>query len=464
MRLPFFAALALLFASAPLHAQTVGGSTVSLTDLTCETTDSSDPDGIVSGRVAWPAADPVWEFDVLRPEATESGLTRNGTGLEIRNVRFEGRKVFERASAPVLNVEYDSGGGCGCFRDWQDNEVRFEADGVVPGTDCFAQSTPGTVISTCEVAEQNGGGDVGSFEGVAFEDYGDELVVTSHMSAGWYRYRMRWHFYTDGRIWPEYSYAAASATCTAAAHRHHVYWRFDFDLEDTPTDDVVREFGPSGETVFTTEADRTWGEPTDGVYWTITDDAAGVGYRLTPSAADLEVPIDDFSKTDALVLRYQLDEFDDAVVSCEINYDQMVNNESLDGEDVVFWYRSTALHSAGNPWECDIVGPSLDPIGYLVSSEGPAATAMQAVEVQAAIPNPSSGATSVRFRVAQEQDVTVGLYDALGRRVRVLFEGALRAERYESVRIESDDLPAGTYIVRVEGSAGVASTRVSFVK
>ncbi len=131
---------------------------------------------------------------------------------------------------------------------------------------------------------------------------------------------------------------------------------------------------------------------------------------------------------------------------------------------MVFWYRSSALHSAGNPWECDIVGPTLEPIGYAVAGEGAAPTAMKAVEVQAAVPNPSADATSVRFRVAEEQDITVTLYDALGRRVRVLFEGALRAGRYESVRVESADLPAGTYVVRVEGEGGAASTRISFVK
>ena len=454
------AALAVALATAPPAAAQAGSGTVALTDLTCDT------DAEISGRAAWPADDPVWEFDMVRPEATETAATFNGTGLELRNVRYNGRKVFERANVPVLNVEYEPGGGCGCFRDWQDNEVRFQADGVLPGdADCFAESTPGFVQSTCEVAADNEGGDVGAFEGIAFEDYGDELVVTAHMSAGWYRYRMRWHLYTDGRIWPEYSYAAASATCTSAAHRHHAYWRFDFDLDGTPTDDVVREHGPGGETVFTAEADRTWGDAADGVYWSVTDETSDVGYRITPSADDLLVPIDDFSKTDALVLRYQTDEFDDAGGSCAIQYGDMVDGEPLEGEDVVFWYRSSALHTAGNPWECDIVGPTLDPFGYVqVSGDAPAPTAMKPVEVQAARPNPSAGATSVRFRVAQEEAVTVTLYDALGRAVRVLFDGDLRAGRYESVRIEGADLPAGTYVVRVESASGAASTRVAFVK
>ena len=446
-------------AQAPLGTSPLGtsplGSTVSLTDLDCDT------DAELSGRVAWPAADPVWTFSLVRPSATPSGATPAGTGVRLLDVRYQGRKVFERADVPVLNVEYEPGGGCSCFRDGNSDEALFEADGVLPGQTCYAESTPGSTRSTCET---DTGGDVGDFRGMAFEDYGDELVMTTHTSAGWYRYRTRWHFYADGRIWPEFSFAAASANCTQAAHRHHAYWRFDFDLEGTPTDDVVREFGPSGETVFTEEVDRTWGAPADGVYWTVTDESTGIGYRVTPSAEDLLLPVDDFSQTDALVLRYAFDELGDTPFQCAIDYSEMQDGEPLDGEDVVFWYRSSALHTAGNPWECDIVGPTLTPIGTFVAGEPSAPTAMRDVEVQAAVPNPSAGATSVRFRTAAAQPVTVALYDALGRRVRVLFEGELRARRYESVRIERGDLPAGTYVVRVEGERGAASTRIAFTR
>ena len=460
--LPALLAAAALLA-APAFAQS--SSTVQVTNVNCS-------DGVaVNGHVAWPADDPVWEFDLTRPEASDSGTYPNGFGLEVSNVFYDGRKVFERANVPVLNVEYEPGDGCSCYRDWQDSEVGYavEDDPNNPAprvSTCFALAGAGEVTTTCELAE---GGDAGSFEGISFEDYGDELVLTGHMRAGWYRYRIKWHFYSDGRIWPEYSYSAASATCTGAAHRHHAYWRFDFDLDGTPTDDVVREHNAAGdEVLFTTEQDRTWGRAEDGVYWSVTDDATGIGYEIVPGTEDLKLPIDAFSKTDALVLKYKTAELDDGITignGCAFIYDQLdwANDESIEDEDVVFWYRSSALHEAGNPWECDIVGPTLRPLGFAVSS-GPPPMALGAVEVQAAAPNPTSGSTTVRFRVDAEQTVRAVLYDALGREVRVLFDGAVRAERYETLEVDAADLPTGTYVVRVDGERSSASTRIAIVR
>ena len=459
-------ALPLLIALVSLPAASAQSSaTVGLTGVDCGN------DATKTATVSWPQDDPVWVFDIVRPGASDSGLYPNGFGLEVSNVFYQGRKVFERAHVPILNVEYDEGGGCGCFRDWQDSEAGIETDGALSGPQsCLALASAGAVRTTCEEEQ---GGDPGSFLGVSFEDFGgEELVLTGNMSAGWYRYRIKWHFYADGRIWPEYSYSAASATCTEAAHRHHAYWRFDFDLDGTPANDVVREFSAADEegTVFTTEADRTWGDPDDGVYWSVVDGDSQLGYEIVPSDIDLELPVDAFSKTDALVLKYKMAELDDGITigsGCAFEYDTQnwADGESIDGEDVVFWYRSSALHTAGNPWECDIVGPRLNPVDYSVSDQdGPTSQAMQAVEVQAAVPNPAATATSIRFRVATEQSVRATLLDALGREVRVLFDGPIQAVRYETVQIDASDLPAGTYVVRVEGETGAASTQLSLVK
>ncbi len=506
--------------------------------------------GSTPGTASWPAGDPLWTFEFLRP-AQSTGT--DGSGLEIRNVFYNGHKVFARAHTPVLNVEYD-GSGCGCFRDWSDSEAGFA---VTNASGCVAVADPGTVETTCDSNENGGtGGDTGSFRGVAFEEFPGELVVTTHMSAGWYRYRMKWHFYADGRIWPEYSFSAASATCTSQAHRHHVYWRFDFDLEDTPNNDVVTEFNPflGTQTTFTTEVDRTWGNPAHGVNWLVADGTTGGAYRIIPSAEDLQLPIDPFSKTDALVLRYNASEIDDGSSGCAINYDSEQNGQTVDGENIVFWYRSGALHTAGNPWECDIVGPTLHPEGaipveltsfdavlmasgaarlnwatssetnnagfeveYLLGDEGDWQSVgyvegngtttetnnysftsdilerggvhhfrlkqvdfdgqfeySQQVEVavdvpgsyvlESAYPNPFNPSTTVRFSVAQSQNVTMTLYDALGRQVADLYDGYAEANRFESVRVDGSSLPSGTYTVRLEGDNVLGTTRIVLVK
>jgi hypothetical protein len=447
----------------PAHAQ------VEATNLNCSTSAST-----TTGHIRWPATDPVWEFDFVRPAVR---ATTRGAGLELRNVYYRGRLVMARGHAPILNVEYDSGAGCSCYRDWSYTEAGMATGPTLPGSNaCVALSNAGQVRTTCESNQAGGtGGDPGSFHGVAIEDFGDELVLTGNMSAGWYRYRMKWHLYADGRIWPEYSYSAASATCTSASHRHHAYWRLDFDLEGTPDNDVVTEVNPTAgsSTTFTQEVQRTWGAASDGVYWEIRDAATSAGYDLVPSSVDRLLPVDAFSKLDVMVLRYHAGVYDDGVNSlsdCAIRPERMVGPqggtgapESVAGQDTEVWYRSSALHIGGNPWECDIVGPTLRPVG-LTTDVDPEAPPAEGLVVEAARPNPFNPTTSVRFRLAEAQYVTVALYDVTGRRVATLFDGWARENREEIVRVDGTSLPGGTYVVRVEGERVQGATRVVLLK
>ncbi len=463
IRVAFCGAMFLAFAGVqPAGAQVI------VSDLSCSTAPT--------GHISWPASDPVWEFDFVRPQAR---TTTRGAGLEIRNVTYDGRVVMERGHVPILNVEYDPGGGCSCFRDWSYTEAGIATGPVLPGSNsCVAIATAGNVVTTCESNQPPNppgpGGDPGSFLGVGIEDFGTELVLTGNMSAGWYRYRMKWHFYLDGRIWPEYSYSAADATCTNATHRHHAYWRFDFDIDDTPTNDVVTEVNPaqSSSTTFTTEVQRTWGDARDGVFWEIRDAVSDAGYDLVPSSADRLLAVDAFSKFDVAVLQYHAGVYDDGVNSlndCAIRPERMVGTspsnptpESLVGQDVEVWYRSSALHPGNNPWECDIVGPTLRPQGIATATEPAAPTS--GLVLESARPNPFNPTSSVRFRVADAQYVTVRLYDITGREVSTLFDGWARENREEILRIDGSALPGGTYVVRLEGESVEGSTRVVLLK
>ena len=454
------AALFLLGASGAASAQ------AALTEPSCATNggyaDGPAPATVPNGHVAWPSSDPVWEFDLYRPA---NRTTLNGSGLELRDVRYRGRLVFARAGVPVLNVEYNPGVGCGCFRDWHHDEAPIDVGDAEPVAPCLARSSPGAVRTACEAnaSPQNAdpGGDVGDFEGVVFEDYGTELVLTAHAEAGWYRYRMKWHLYADGRIWPEFSFAAADAVCTRSDHRHHAYWRFDFDLEGTPRDDVVREHRGGAEQVFQHEAARTWGGAAGGTFWSVRDGATGAGYEIVPSEADRRLPADAFSKTDALVLRYKLAELDDGEAGgtgCAFRYEPFVDGESVEGEDVVFWYRSGALHAGGSPFACDIVGPMLRPVGY----DRPAPAV--GVRVDVVGPNPTAGDAAVRYRVEGGDPVTVALYDAVGRRVRGLYAGPAPPGGGGEVRVPRAGLAAGAYVVRVTAGAASGAARVVFAR
>ncbi len=428
---------------------------VALSEISCATNGSYSgglpAPTVANGHIAWPAAAPVWEFDFYR---AANRTTLNGSGLELRDVRFRGRTVFERAGIPVMNVEYDPGAGCSCFRDWQHSEAPVEIGGATQRVSCYAEAAPGAVSSTCETGAS---GDVGDFYGVAVEDYGTELVLTAHVEAGWYRYRMKWHLYADGRIWPEISFTSVRAVCTEADHRHHAYWRFDFDIDGTPRNDVIREHAGGESRRYDAEVSRVLPATDPGVYWTVTDADTGDGYEIVPGEADRRLPADAYSKTDALALRYKLAEIDDGLTfqtGCAFAFEPFVDGESLDGEDVVFWYRSGALHEGRQPFACDLVGPMLRPIGF-VSAPLPGTVG---VEIEAPRPNPFAERTRVRFRVEEDQPVTVALYDAVGRRVRALFDGPATADRPITLQIDAAGLPAGTYVVRLTGprAAGIA--------
>ncbi|MEM0963033.1 MAG: T9SS type A sorting domain-containing protein [Bacteroidota bacterium] len=469
-------ALVFLLALAPLAVS----AQVEITDATCATNgDYFDPlpaeETIPNGRIAWPADDPLWEFDVYRPD---NRTTVNSGGVEIRNVYYRGRKVFDRASVPVVNVEYDEG-GCGCFRDWQTQSAPIEiSPDAVLAVDCgladgdrtgISVSAPGTVRTACEAnagvpASVANAGDVGDFRGLAVEDYGDELVVTGHSRAGWYRYRMKWHFYADGRIWPEYSFTAARSVCTENGRRHHAYWRFDFDLEATPTDDVIRQHAGSAVSVVDRESSFALSGPSDDTFWSVTDAATGFGYEIIPGDEDKRLSVDAFSKVDALALVYKMDEIDDGITiggGCAFEYEPFLDGEALVDADAVFWYRAGTLREAGQAYDCDIVGPMLRPIGLPPVSTGPG---VENAEIEAARPNPFSGVTEARFRVERAQTVSVEVYDLTGRRVQVAFEGAVAAGTWQSVRVDARELPAGTYILRVRGETARGSTRLVLIR
>ena len=58
----------------------------------------------------------------------------------------------------------------------------------------------------------------------------------------------------------------------------------------------------------------------------------------------------------------------------------------------------------------------------------------------------------------------VSVYDALGRRVRVLYTGAMEAEQARSMVFEAGDLPSGLYVIRAVGEAFVATRKTLLLK
>jgi hypothetical protein len=56
------------------------------------------------------------------------------------------------------------------------------------------------------------------------------------------------------------------------------------------------------------------------------------------------------------------------------------------------------------------------------------------------------------------------VYDVLGRRVAVLHDGPLAAERTERLALSAQGLASGVYLVRVAGEAFTATRRLTVVR
>ncbi len=85
-----------------------------------------------------------------------------------------------------------------------------------------------------------------------------------------------------------------------------------------------------------------------------------------------------------------------------------------------------------------------------------------ALGLSVAGPNPTAGALDLSLTVDRAQDVRVAVYDAVGRLVTVLHEGAVTAGTHAvGGRL---DVASGSYVVRAEGAGAQVSRRVTVVR
>lgn len=78
-------------------------------------------------------------------------------------------------------------------------------------------------------------------------------------------------------------------------------------------------------------------------------------------------------------------------------------------------------------------------------------------------PNPFNPAATVTYHLESSADVTVSVYDVLGRHVATLASGVHAAGRHE-VTFDATDQPSGLYIVRLEAPSHRQSQTVSLIR
>jgi hypothetical protein len=304
----------------------------------------------------------VWKFLIVRPAAS-SGT--NGSGVELRYVDYRGKRLLYRAHVPILNVKYD-GDACGPYRDRQDTEGMFQANGsdVAPGFRlCPAPAT--TILDT--------GSDTGNFLGVAVYVQGQEVVLVSEMEAGWYRYISLWRLHTDGAIRPRFGFSAVQSSCVCNVHHHHAYWRLDFDIR-TAGNNRVREFNDPQIIGSSNWHDKNYEirrprDPARKRKWRVDNKSTGESYDIIPGASDgVATTSSDwpFPRGDVWILRYRGSEIDDGSYAWgppyEAGLDAWVNGEPINGADVVIWYGAHFTHDIAHepPGHFGhIVGPDL---------------------------------------------------------------------------------------------------------
>lgn len=338
----------------------------------CEPPPGRDPyiaRGGLSGQ-AWvtvtSGGQTLWRFLAIRPGAS-SGT--NGSGIELKYVDYRGKRVLFHAHVPILNVEYGAGGqaeGCGpTFRDWQNSETPFEANGeaVAPGFLLCPQ--PARTIIDNDT-------DAGNFAGVAIYVDGPEVVLVSEMQAGWYRYITEWRLHANGTIRPRFGFAGTENPCTCNLHTHHVYWRLDFDIR-TPGHNVIEEFNDPpivGNSNWHTKQFEIQRQR-DGNHkrkWRVRNTISGETYTIVPGAHDGSPT--SYGVGDLWVLRYHSGEIDDGQgFTRDPNLSRahlerfMSPPESVADTDIVVWYAAHYVHDAGVEVG-NRVGPDLIPTNW----------------------------------------------------------------------------------------------------
>jgi len=79
-----------------------------------------------------------------------------------------------------------------------------------------------------------------------------------------------------------------------------------------------------------------------------------------------------------------------------------------------------------------------------------------------AYPNPFNPTTTLRLGVPADQLVRVDVFDALGKRVAILYDDVLGADIVKQLRFDAKNLPSGLYFVRATGAA-FAATRTALL-
>ena len=85
------------------------------------------------------------------------------------------------------------------------------------------------------------------------------------------------------------------------------------------------------------------------------------------------------------------------------------------------------------------------------------------IELRQNYPNPFNPVTSIRFRLADENDVRLEVFDMTGRRVAVLIDDRIRAGEH-SVNFNASGLASGVYVYRLQTGSGTYTRKMLLMR
>jgi primary-amine oxidase len=313
-------------------------------------------------------------WDMCWEHRTREGIVLSKIHYTPRNgVR---RLVLNQAGLAQIHVPYDDNGAR--YHDISDYGLGGNYMATLNQTDCPS----GKLLSfnnkpvLCQQNEARGSAFTTGTERLK----GNSFSLFSVSKIGAYNYIPVWRFMDDGSIEPGVGATGAlqrygdrnaeqqgwlvADNKVGIAHLHNFFWRLDFDLNGTSTDDYVEELKltPSNgklalsQTRFNNEIARSV-DPNLSLSWRVVDGSAKNAKGL-PLSYEIRLPQSEFqdvgpasepfTQNDIYVTRHKSCELfashNPTLNNCANNLADFVNGESLANADLVVWPSTTFYH------------------------------------------------------------------------------------------------------------------------
>lgn len=106
----------------------------------------------------------------------------------------------------------------------------------------------------------------------------------------------------------------------------------------------------------------------------------------------------------------------------------------------------------------------LAPLAAYGQGRAPSDVPASGYTLTSAYPNPFTSSTTFALTVDERQDVSVEVYNMLGQRVAVLFEGVMDPGEARRFTFDAGNVPSGIYLYSVRGESFSETRQVTLLR